>query len=105
MSSLHARERADARRNAQKCAGKRKRAQVNTDSAEECSSTQSSTQLHSHQIMAQRPNGGKAHPLQLKAVAAEQLAKCDPWIALEVALSEIGVRHGASNLARLHAVS
>jgi len=51
--------------------------------------------------MAQRPNGGKVDPLWLKATATEQLAKCDPQIALKVALSEIGVRHGASNLARL----
>jgi len=82
--------------------GKRERVQVNTDSAEERRSARSSARLRSHQIMAQRPNGGKVHPLQLKAVATEQLAKCDLWIALEVVLSKIGVRCGASNLARLH---
>ena len=81
--------------------GKRERAQVNVDSAEERGRARSSVQLRSHQIMAQRPNGGKVHPLQLKAAVAEQLAKCDPRIALRVVLSEIGVRGGASNLARL----
>ena len=81
--------------------GKRESAQVNADSAEERRRAQSHAQLRSHQIMAQRPNGGKVHPLQLKATATEQLAKCDLWIALEVVLSEIGVRRGASNLARL----
>ncbi len=87
------------------CGGKRERAQVNADSAEERGSVQSSAQLHSHQIMAQRPNGGKVHPSQLKAMVAEQLAKRDPRIALGVVLSEIGVRRRASNLARLCTVS
>jgi len=85
--------------------GKQESAQVNADSAEERRRAQSHTQLCSHQIMAQRPNGGKVHPLQLKATVVEQLVKHDLWIALGVVLSEIGVRRGASNLARLRAVS
>ena len=49
--------------------------------------------LHNHQIMATEAKWR----LWLKAAAMEQLAKRDPRIALEVALSEIGVRRGASN--------
>ncbi len=94
-------ERAEVRGNARKSAGKHGQCRRARKHTEQRGSAQSSVQLRSHQIMAQRPNGGKAHPLQLKAAAAEQLAKCDLWIALEVVLSEIGVRHGASNLARL----
>src|SRR6266404_7416660 len=38
-------------------AGKRESAQVNANSVEECGRAQSHARLHSHQIMAQRPNG------------------------------------------------
>jgi len=62
--------------------GKRESVQVNVDSTEERRRVQSHVRLCSHQIMAQRPNGGKVHPLQLKAAVVEQLAKHDPWIVL-----------------------